>query len=399
MQIFSKDFLVYFSTWGKLFLRFNVYLRRMASLHLVAFNVPYPPNQGGLIDVYAKIIALKKQGVSVILHAFLYDRPEAVEMETFCEKVYYYPREKTWLDVLSFLPFIVFSRREQSLYKRLMSDSHPILLEGLHSCFWLHESGFGEKIVWVRTHNIEHEYYRGLAKVERSVFKKVFFALEAFKLKRFERVLARATGVFCIAGSEQNHYKEFNSNVELLSAFHLNDEVKSEEGKGDYALYHGSLDVAENENAAIWLIENLGPTNIPFIIAGNNASHVLHDLVKKYANIQLKTPISTQEMDLLIKNAQVHVLPTFQNTGIKLKLLHALFSGRHCVVNTEMVNGSGLENYCHIAANAAEFVQLVQKCMNKEFDLQEVSTRKGLESSVFSNEENVKKLISKLQLH
>ena len=35
----------------------------------------------------------------------------------------------------------------------------------------------------------------------------------------------------------------------------------------------------------------------------------------------------------LIQDAHIHVLPSFQQTGLKLKLLNALFKGRHCIVN------------------------------------------------------------------
>ncbi len=199
--------------------------------------------------------------------------------------MYYYPRAKSVSDLFSFLPFIVFSRRDDLLYERLMADEYPILLEGLHSCYWLDEKGFGNKKVWVRAHNIEHDYYAGLASVERSIAKKLFFALESFKLKRFEKVLSKASGIFCIAKSEIEHYRKYNENVELLSAFHLKDKVTSLTGSSSYALYHGSLDIAENENAALWLIDNLGPHDIPLKIAGNNASTVLKEVCKKYNSI------------------------------------------------------------------------------------------------------------------
>ena len=61
-------------------------------LHIVSFDVPYPADYGGVIDVYYKIKALADQGVSIILHCYQYGRPEQKELEGLCEKVYYYPR-------------------------------------------------------------------------------------------------------------------------------------------------------------------------------------------------------------------------------------------------------------------------------------------------------------------
>mgnify|MGYP001008265998 FL=1 len=56
-------------------------------LHIVSFDVPYPADYGGVIDVYYKIKALADRGVSIILHCYQYGRPEQQELEKLCEKV------------------------------------------------------------------------------------------------------------------------------------------------------------------------------------------------------------------------------------------------------------------------------------------------------------------------
>jgi hypothetical protein len=40
-------------------------------LHIISFNVPYPPNYGGVMDVFFKIRALHEQGIKIHLHCFL----------------------------------------------------------------------------------------------------------------------------------------------------------------------------------------------------------------------------------------------------------------------------------------------------------------------------------------
>ena len=37
-------------------------------LNIVSFNIPYPANYGGVIDVYYKLEALRACGVKLILH-------------------------------------------------------------------------------------------------------------------------------------------------------------------------------------------------------------------------------------------------------------------------------------------------------------------------------------------
>ena len=66
-------------------------------------------------------------------------------------------------------------------------------------------------------------------------------------------------------------------------------------------------------------------------------------------------------MQDLISKAQVNILPSFNCTGVKLKLLNALFNGRHCIVNQDAVEGTGLESTCHIATGADDVRCLLTK--------------------------------------
>ena len=41
-------------------------------VHIVAFDLPFPPNYGGSTDMYYKYKALKELNIEVVLHVFLY---------------------------------------------------------------------------------------------------------------------------------------------------------------------------------------------------------------------------------------------------------------------------------------------------------------------------------------
>ena len=66
------------------------------TLHVVALNIPWPANYGGVIDIYYKVKALHECGVKIILHCFEYERPHAAELEAICEEVHYYRRRTGW---------------------------------------------------------------------------------------------------------------------------------------------------------------------------------------------------------------------------------------------------------------------------------------------------------------
>lgn len=363
-------------------------------LHIISFDVPYPANYGGVIDVFYKLKALHAEGIKIHLHCFEYGRAEALSLENICEKVYYYKRKMDKQLLLSPLPFVVVTRSSEKLMDNLLRDNHPILFEGLHSCFHMNDERLKSRIKIVRTHNIEHDYYNNLKKVERSIFRKFYFGMEGKKLERFEKVLKKADAIAAISMADTKELSSRYKNVHHITAFHPNGEVAIKEGKGNFCLYHGNLEVGENNEAALYLVKRVfSKIRTPLIIAGRKPSAELTDVVSNYSHIQLRANINTQEIDDLIKNAQINVLPTFQATGIKLKLLAALFTGRHCIANTPMVSNTGLEQLCSIQDDPDAMAKEIIRLFELPFDMQEKEKREVLLLENFSNERNVKKLM------
>lgn len=102
-------------------------------------------------------------------------------------------------------------------------------------------------------------------------------------------------------------------------------------------------------------------------------------------------------MDRLIHEAQIQVLPTFQNTGLKLKLLHALFNGRHVLVNPPMLDGTELDKVCMVAANAASFRKKIEEWMYIPFSIEEKKRRADHLAIHYDNGKNAQKIISFFQ--
>lgn len=362
-------------------------------LHVISFDVPLPANYGGVIDVFYKLKALASLGVKIHLHCFEYGRKEAQGLEDVCEEVFYYHRNTTRGYLFRRRPFIAVTRSSEQLVQRLLKDDYPILFEGLHTCYHLPDERLMNRFKIVRTHNIEHDYYRSLAKVEKQVFKKYYFLNEAVKLERFERTLCNAQFIAAISKADTAYLDSRYPNVNHVSAFHPNSKVEIEEGMGKYCLYHGSLEVGENNEAALHLIRNIfSKIDVPLIIAGNKPSQELKDEVSHYQNIEIRTGLDTEGIHQLIREAQINVLPTFQATGIKLKLLAALYMGRHCLVNSFMVENTGLESLCRVEDTDKRYAQAVQSLFVEEFNGNSREKREAILNQHFCNLVNAKKL-------
>ncbi|MBL0033425.1 MAG: glycosyltransferase [Bacteroidetes bacterium] len=365
-------------------------------LHIISFDVPYPADYGGVIDVFFKLRALHEAGIKITLHCFEYGRTEQKELEKYCKKVYYYPRKNSRSLLFNTLPYIVLTRSSDQLKKRLLKDNSPILMEGLHSTFLMNDKDLADKHFFVRTHNVEHDYYTNLAKVERNIFKRYYFYNEAGKLLKYESILKKAAGVFAISPSDKEHFKLLSKKVQYLPAFHPFNSVSVKEGNEDFFLYHGNLSVGENNEAAQFLIKEVF-NDIPYklIIAGSKPSAELQNAVSESKNVELIQNCSPEKIYELIANAKCNILPTFQSTGIKLKLLAALFLGKFCLVNTPMVVNTGLESLCEIADTAFEMKNRVSEIYKqKNFPEELIAQRKKILEQNFSNQSGAKKLIS-----
>lgn len=364
------------------------------ALQLVAFNIPYPPDYGGVIDIFYKIKALSECGVSVFLHCFEYNRPQAKELEKYCAKVFYYRRKSGIRYQFSVKPYIVFTRNNNQLVRNLSSNSAPILFEGLQTCFYLNHESLKEHIRLVRTHNIEHEYYLNLCKFEPNIFRKLFFRTEACKLKQYERVLKNASQLLAISPNDNLYFDRKFGTSHFIPAFHPFSEITSKTGKGEYVLFHGNLSVAENIQAVNYLIQHVFPEiTQKVIVAGKNPSTAMRKKLLSCPNVQLVSNPDSAQMQDLIANAHICLLPTFQDTGLKLKLLASLFSGRFCVANSPMIHKTGLEHLCHLANTPSEIILKINQLFGQDFTDEEIENRKLLLEDAFSNHRNALKII------
>ena len=363
------------------------------TLNIVAFDIPFPANYGGTMDIFYKLKTLNRLGVEIILHCFKYNKSEQALLKKYCKEVYYYPRKKGFRHFVSNLPYIVSSRSNEDLLVQLKANSYPILFEGLHTCFFLDSPDLKERIKIVRTHNVEHDYYLGLANASDDIAKKLFYKAESRKLIQFENVLKHASALVTISPNDQDYFSANFENAHFIPAFHPFETVSSKTGSGDYFIYHGNLAVEENKIAVDFLIHKVFSTvTEKLVIAGRMPENSLKAKVGKYSNIKLVSNPDDTKMNKLLQNAQACVLPTFQPTGLKLKLLVSLFSSRFVITNNTMVDNTGLETLCIKANSAEQFIQQINKISTSEFTTQDVLER-SQKLKTFTNRENGEKLL------
>ena len=163
-------------------------------------------------------------------------------------------------------------------------------------------------------------------------------------------------------------------------------------------MYHRNLAVEENENAALFLIEQVF-SRLPFrlVVAGLRPTGRLREAAERFPNVELVDSPDYTTMQSLVANAQINLLITFQATGLKLKLLNALYQGRFCIASSQKLQGTGLESLC-IVADSVEVIQSsVNEIFKCNFSTEECDKRKALLSQFYSNRKKGERLLNYLQ--
>ncbi len=362
-------------------------------IHIVSFDVPYPANYGGVIDIFYKIKSLHALGVEIYLHTFEYGKGKQQELNNYCKKVFYYQRKPFIKSFLSTNPFIVVTRTNKNLIKNLLIDENPILFEGLHTTFPILDNQLNGRKTFIRAHNVEHLFYKGLAKSESNIFKRIFFSQESRKLKRYEKVFNKTQGVFSISPIEQNYFKNnYGDKCVYIPAFHDTKRHTSIKKRGDFILYHGNLLVSENVKAALFLIDTYKDSGYKFVIASSNINKEISASISTCKNIRFYHLVEEIDLYQLFEKAHINVLPTFQNTGIKLKLLNTLYQGKFVIANDLMIDQTGLESLCEKANTKVDFLNKTKELYEKDFKESILEERKKILKN-FAPIESAKKII------
>jgi len=359
-------------------------------LHIVCLDAPSPPDYGGVIDLYYKIPALAAEGFRITLHYFSYkEGRSAAGLEPFCEAIFHYSRGSFAKALTTGQSYIVSSRMNEDLVRRINGDDHPVLIEGIHCAGILPRIKKGKQVS-LRLHNDEASYYEHLYKTENNILRRLYFRREYRKLQSFQNSIMHTLPVYAVSQKDAESFaaKGF-ADVHFLPCFLPWQKVQASEGRGNYCLYHGNLTISENREAVSWLLREIfDASSFPLTIAGRGAAH-LSGQFPQQENVRWIESPTDAELDRLIREAQVHVLPSFNATGVKLKLLHVMFKGRHCITNTAGAEGSGVEAGVTIASTTDNFKNALHQLINTTFDAAQLARRETI-LQLYDNKKNAR---------
>lgn len=358
---------------------------RRPDLHFVCLDDPTFPVYGGVIDMHYRIQSLASAGLRIYIHAFYKGRHADLSiLKQWAEEVYFYPRLKIWQAGKG--PYMMASRRSDMLLKRLMQDDVPVLFEGLHTCSVVNalKAKSPNRKLFLRSHNIESHYYHDLYLSTNAWLKRLYFQREFQLLRKVEaEILPLFSHVWSISNQEVSILKAFNPKTTWLPAYvNFNAQVFRRLPQIDPTectlLFHGNFKVAENKNAAERLITFMQQTQIKglkLILAGKALNTCGFPETRDIQYVS-----DPDIMDTVLSEADLIVLPGKQASGVKIKLLESLASGKRVICSPETASGSGLEAVLPVFQTHQELEFIIQKTLNAELEPQYLQALKDFQN-------------------
>lgn len=344
-----------------MFLKLSTMHKKMR-IAVVSGFIPYPPVFGGAIDIWERIKGLHALGHTVDLIVTDKNNPtqaQLTEMALYTNCFFYARRQNKWQQLFFKLPLQMLSRK--SLSSIQINKTYDLVILESEFCWpiTLNKTINYKKCV-VRVHNIEHHYFKSLGKSARTLKEKIYYKIEALKIKQFSTLIFNKVNKLWFISKDD--LKRVNlPNKSVFIPFPINDafispEVKPEEN----VVFMGSLFMQNNIFGLDWYLQNVHPLLIKqlpkyhFYIIGS-LKEDNPEIQKKYNNIPKVTfVVNTPCLKAFYQKASVFINPMFHGSGVKVKSVNALVNGLPLVSTAVGAEGIGLTNDMFFYAETTE---------------------------------------------
>jgi len=324
-------------------------------------QLPYPPVSGGVIKTWnlikhwasggLMVVCALKEGEENYLTEF---HEKAPGVKLFAVP---FDRKRTPLNLIrSYLtaPSLnVFRNYNKKLDKKVKEWApHCDLIFVDHYEMGQYVPESFDKPVVLHEHNAEFVMWERLAAIETNPLKKMLIKLEAGRIKKTEKKYAENASVVFAAPNDIEELAEIGvDRAKLKPTYHLGEDflldspdLKFEETE-EALLFVGTLTWEANIDGLVWFLDEVYPEllkkhpNIHFYIVGKKPDQRLISRASNYDSVELTGFV--ENLEPYFKKARVFVIPLRFGSGIKVKLLNAMYRGIPIV--TTPIGTEGLE--------------------------------------------------------
>jgi len=337
-------------------------------------QLPYPPVSGGAIKSWRLVEHwYKNANIRIVCPLKGSDNENLAEFKSKLPGIEVYSKRldrsrsaiNLALSYLTFAPTLNTYRNYhsdlQSKISEWCADSDVIIVDHYEMGQYLPMVS-NAKVV-LHEHNAEYVMWDRMGDIEKNPLKKFILKLESSRIRRAELSFARrADRVWAAPNDIEELVKIGVDRTKCKTTYHLGDDFMLdlpdiEFNETDLSLlFIGTLTWEANIDGLLWFFENIWPTlaakiqELHFYVVGKNPDKRLIDQCKDYKHVHFTGFV--ENLEPYYRKGRVFVIPLRFGSGIKVKLLNAMYRGIPAVTTPIGVEGleiiHGKELYCTV---------------------------------------------------
>jgi glycosyltransferase involved in cell wall biosynthesis len=329
-------------------------------------QLPYPPVSGGVIKTF-ELVKFLHQKYDIFLATLLksLDREKETEFLSFINSRQYYgevlDRSRSIKNILMSwikrVPINVY-RNESNKFKSFVKDQTKwadIIFVDHYFMFQYVPNRFRQKVV-LHEHNAEYVLWKKASRIEKNIIKKCVALYEGHRVRKYEkRICLRASSVLCVTPNDIKNLEAIGvPRSKCTLAMTLGDPKLLERNPILYEeteralLCIGTLTWEPNIDGLLWFIRHCWRPlkscfpDLKFYIVGNHPDVRLQMKSNKENGIVLTGFV--EDVESYYSRSRVFVCPLRFGSGIKVKIMNALYRGIPVVTTTTGAEGIDLES-------------------------------------------------------
>jgi hypothetical protein len=342
-------------------------------LTFITHDHPWPPLHGGRVDMWSRLVELKRRGHALQLLSWGAEMPSAAEqkyMRGLADEAFFFRSRR---DILRFLhpryPGTVRNRMWSSADLKAMFSAvrrfrpDALIADGTAvggAALQLLSKLDPTPPLLLRSHNVEWLYYAMLGHHEKNPVAKLAYFVESMRLRFFERgLMCRAQRIFQIARDDQLYWQSLGYDHQFTVPFLFappQEEPVSISKKYD-VLYLGNLGSNHKLASLIWFMRQvrpLLPSELTIGIAGAGAPDAFELLCREFNCAYVG---NVPDPKLVLQSGRVLINPVRETCGINVKMAEMLGSRLPIVSTSAGIRSypDGIQNWVRLADTPADF--------------------------------------------
>jgi glycosyltransferase involved in cell wall biosynthesis len=258
------------------------------------------------------------------------------------------------------IPLTIF-RNQSVLFKDKIAslvDDYDVIFVDHYLMFQYVPLNYQGRVI-VHQHNAEFVMWSGLARQTINPLKKLLLKIEAFRIKNYEVRMCNQANVVLAAPNDRDALSTAGAQIsKFIDTYHLGDEDNLNLPSinfGDTALrvlFIGTLTWEANSHGLLWFLNQSWPLikkrvpSVRLTIAGVCTDSLKKRLLRLEPDAQLLNFVD--DLEPLYKSHRVFVAPLRFGSGIKVKVVNALYRGMPTVTTEEGAAGLLVKNREHL---------------------------------------------------